>query len=110
MLLVPTAAVPRRRSAATSAVAVPVVGFGVNVAVTPAGRFSAANVTSPVKIRAHKDKGGRRICVLRDAQRRGSERQSDAGRRRRRRDRDGERHRLVPGNGRCSSEREGGRA
>lgn len=29
---------------------VPVLGFGVNVAVTPAGRFSAAKVTSPVKL------------------------------------------------------------
>ena len=29
---------------------VPVLGFGVNVAVTPAGRFSAAKVTSPLKL------------------------------------------------------------
>ena len=48
-LLVPTGVVPVVVSCNDVVVPVPVLGFGVKVAVTPAGRFSAAKVTLPVK-------------------------------------------------------------
>ena len=49
IVLVPTAAAAVVVSCNVVVAPVPVLGFGVNVAVTPAGRFSAAKVTSPLK-------------------------------------------------------------
>ena len=48
-VLVPTGVAPVVVSCSVVVAPVPVLGFGVKVAVTPAGRFSAVNVTSPVK-------------------------------------------------------------
>ena len=50
MVLVPTGVAPVVVSCNVVVAPVPVLGFGVKVAVTPAGRFSAAKVTSPVKL------------------------------------------------------------
>jgi hypothetical protein len=49
MLVVPATAVPDAVNCNVVVAPVPVLGLGVNVAVTPVGRFSAVNVTSPVK-------------------------------------------------------------
>ena len=49
IVLVPAVPAPVVVSCNVGGAPVPVLGFGVNVAVTPAGRFSAAKVTLPVK-------------------------------------------------------------
>lgn len=50
MVLAPTGVAAVVVSCSVAVVPVPVLGFGVNVAVTPAGRFSAVKVTSPGKL------------------------------------------------------------
>ena len=50
MVLVPSGVAAVVVSCNVVVAPVPVLGFGVNVAVTPAGRFSAAKVTSPLKL------------------------------------------------------------